>query len=209
MKKSYFLLVAVCLLLFTFLLSGCGSGPGSPGSTGTEDTGIMLDAIITPLYIGKNTNSVDVVQQTCTSGTPETFTDHSATLTVTARLINTNPQIPPGILYVEKYTVEYRRSQDSIGAPPIETDTRYGTIVITPPQSGTGSTTTTVTVIFVDLKRKDKYLSDVQSGAYSYSSAYLNNYTATYTFEGQSQYGKRFTFMVQADFQMGSFDNCQ
>lgn len=210
MKRSYFLLVTIYCLPLTVFLAGCGNGPGQPGSTGTEDTGVMLSSSIIPTYNGTNTNDVDVVQQTtCTSGKPEIFTDHSATVTITATLLNPNPQIPPGTLYIEKYTAEYRRSQDSIGAPPIESDTRFDTIAVTPPQSGTDSTTTTFTAIFVDLKRKDKYLSDVQSGAYSYGLAYLNNYTAIYTFEGQSQYGKRFTFMAQADFQIGSFDNCQ
>lgn len=211
MKRSYFLLVTIYLLLFTFLLAGCGSGPGSPGSQGTEDTGVKLETTITPTYNGANTSSVDAFQDICSAGPPavyEKITDHSATVTITATLLNPNPQITPGTLYIDYYTVEYRRSQDSIGAPPIESDTRYDTIVVTPPQSGTGSTTTTFTAIFVDLIRKAKYSSDTFGGAYSSSLAYLNNYTATYTFVGHNQYGKSFSFMAQVDFQIGDFDNC-
>ncbi len=211
MKRNYPLFTIYCLLLTVFLW-GCGSGPGSPGSQGTEDTGVRLDATITPTYNGANTSSVDAFQDICSAGPPpvyEKITDHSATVTITATLLNPNPQIAPGTLYIDYYTVEYRRSQDSIGAPPIESNTRYDTIIITPPLSGTGSTTTTFTAIFVDLTRKAKYSSNTLSGAYSYTTlAYLNNYTATYTFVGHNQYGKSFSFMAQVDFQIGDFNNC-
>ena len=78
-----------------------------------------------------------------------------------------------GILYIEKYTVEYKRSADSIGAPPIESDTRYTTIVIVPP-AATGTSTVEVSSILVDLLRKDKYASDVTSGQYGYGTSYIN-----------------------------------
>lgn len=182
-----------------------------PGSTGSRATGVVLDASLVPAYLGANTNSVDAFQQICSAGPPpvnEKFTDHGATLTVSASLINPNPPIPAGTLYIEKYTIQYIPSQDSLGAPPIETDTRYDTIVVTPPQSGTTATTMTATVMFVDLKRKDKYYNDITSGAYTSGMGYINNYTAIYTFEGQNQYGEKFSFVVQSSFQIGSFNNC-
>lgn len=204
------------VILFTLSLTltilwGCGGGgPGSPGSTGTEDTGVIIDATVVPTYHGENTYSVDVVQQNCgTADSPnwEEFTDHGATLTINARLINPNTTFKVGTLYVERYTVEYRRSNDSIGAPPIESDTRYHTIVITPP-AGNGVSTVTTTVILVDLKRKEKYLQDVISGQYTSGMAYINNYTATYTFYGKNEFGTDFSFKTQVDFQIGSFDYC-
>ncbi len=217
MKKSYFLLFIFYCLLFTVFLWGCGGGnPGSPGSQGCEDVGLKCDATITPTYLGKDTYSVDVFQQICDPGDPgpppkppkyEEFTDHGATITVNVTLLNPNTTFPAGTLYIEKYTVEFRRSTDSIGAPPIQSDTRYKTIVITPP-TGTGVSTVKFSGILVDLIRKDKYNDDVLSGQYSYGLAYINNYTATYTFEGQSQYGDRFTIKAQTDFQIGYFNNC-
>jgi hypothetical protein len=211
MKIRCCLLFTVCCLLFTVFLWGCGSGPGSPGSQGTEDTGVTLEATIVPTYNGEDTYSVDAFQQVCSEGPPpvyEYFTDHQATVTITATLINPNTTFQPGTLYIEKYTVEFRRSADSIGAPPIQSDTRYKTIVITPPLTGTGATTVTDTVILVDLLRKDQYATDVLSGQYSSGPAYINNYTAIYTFEGKNEYGDSFTFKAQTDFQIGSFDNC-
>jgi len=214
MRRGILSITLYAPLIAVLLLWGCGGGgPGSPGSIGTEDTGVIIDAIITPTYLGKDTYSVDVFQQVCQAGPPpvyEDFTDHGARVTIYTRLINPNPPIPPGTLYVEKYTVEFRRSSDSIGSPPIQSDTRYVTIVITPPKSGTGTNTLEYGgLILVDLKRKAQYQTDVLSGMYSSGPpAYINNYTATYTFEGQNQYGTRFSFKAQTNFQIGSFDYC-
>ena len=211
MKKNNIFLFAVYCLLSAVFLWGCGGGSGSPGSKGTEDTGVEVDAIVTPLYLNENTYSVDIVQDICDPGPPpeiEDFTDHNATLSLTARLINPNTTFQAGNLYIEKYTVEFRRSADSLGAPPIQTDTRYKTIVIAAP-AGSGITTVDDTVILVDLIRKDQYLSDVTSGQYNSGMAYLNNYTAVYTFEGKNEYGEKFTLKAQTDFQIGWFDYCQ
>ncbi len=215
MKRSYFLLFTVCLLFGTVFLWGCGSGPGSPGSQGTEDTGVILEAIVTPIDIGSGTYSVDAFRNTdCdndpTTDDPEPFTDHNATVVINARLLNPNTTFTPGVLYIDKYTVEFRRSTDSIGTPPIESDTRYKTIIITPP-SGSGINTLEDTLIFVDLTRKNKYATDMLSGQYSSALDnpwYINNYTATYTFEGKNEFGDSFSFKAQTDFQIGNFDCC-
>ncbi len=211
MKRSYFLLFTVCSLLFSVLLWGCGgAGPGSPGTSGSEDTGVILEATVVPTYKGTDTYSVDAFQQICSEGPPavyEGIADHSARVTISSRLLNPTSTFQPGTLYIEKYTVEFRRSTDSIGAPPIESDTRYKSIIITPP-TGTGTNTVTDTVILVDLIRKDKYATDMLSGMYTSGSGYLNNYTAIFTFYGQNQFGDSFSFKAQTDFQIGNFDNC-
>jgi hypothetical protein len=177
---------------------------------GTEDTGVVIDASVVGLYLGESTNSVDAFFDICDVGppeVPEVFTDHQAEVTFTASLINPNPTIKPGTLYIDKYTVEYKRSNDSLGAPPIEMDTRYDTIIIAPPLSGTGATSITTTVTLIDLVRKEKYYDDILSGRYNYHSAYINNYTAIYTFYGKNEYGENFTIKTQMNFQIGWFDN--
>ena len=207
-RKS--LIIVVLVIVGIMAAWGCGSGPGSPGSANSEDTGILLEATLTPIYFSTNTKSVDAVQDICDVGPPiqfEKFADHQATVTITARLLNPDAQFTPGVLFIEKYTIEFRRSNDSIGAPPIETDTRFDSIVIEPP-IGPATTIVTATVSFVDLLRKDKYFSDLSSGQFSSGSAFLNNYTATFTFEGKNSFGKSFSFKVQTDFQIGDFDNC-
>ena len=211
MKRFHFLLFTVCCLLLTVFLWGCGSGPGSPGSTGSEDTGIIVDAQVTGLYNGVETNSVDAFREVRDPGPPPTFeifTDHQATATFTARLVNPDTTFQVGNLYIDKYTVEFRRSTDSVGAPPIESDKRFQTITITAPV-GAGTTTVTVSgLILVDLIRKDQYANDMLSGRYSSGLSYINNYTAIYTFYGKNDFGKEFTIKAEMNFAIGDFDYC-
>ncbi len=210
MKRSS-VLSLFSLLLIIGLLSSCGGGAGSPGSCDSENTGVILNVSVLPYYQKTDnfTNSVDIIQNICVSGTleyAEYFADHSALLNIDARLINPNPSIQPGTLYIEKYTVRFARSTDSLGAPPIESDTRYQTIVINPPSSGSGSTDTRASGPLVDLIRKEKYLKDILSG--QYSSNLPHNFSAIYTFEGKNQYGKSFCAVATTNFQIGSFDYC-
>lgn len=216
MKKRYILQSALYLFVLPLVfLWGCGgSGPGGPGSQGSESTGMIIEAELLGLYNSVNTTNVDVYQVSdcdgdVTTTDPEIFTDHGATLTLTARWLNTGATITPGYLYIEKYTIEYRRSEDSIGAPPILQDTRYKTIVIPTSTNPTDVVTIIDSVILVDLPRKFKYYTDATSGQYSAHPAYINNYTASYVFEGQNQYGKSFTLTSQLAFSMGSYNNCQ
>ena len=209
MKKSYLILLALSSLLVTVFLWGCGSGPGSPGSYGCEDVGLICDVTLTPTYKGSNAYSVDAFQQICTAGPPpvyEIFTDHSATATISLWRLNPNSTFLINPVYIEKYTIEFRRSTDSIGSPPIQSFTGYQTIVLTPP-TGTTINTVDTTVVLVDLIRKIQYQTDVLSGRYSFGPAYINNYTASYIFEGQSM-GKAIRIFGQVPFQIGSFDYC-
>ncbi|MDQ7786491.1 MAG: hypothetical protein RDU01_02690 [Thermodesulfovibrionales bacterium] len=211
MKKRFFLLFLLYILVMSVALYGCGSGAGAPGSKGIEDTGVQLSAVVNGVYLGASTNSVDVFQDLCDPGPPpkyEVFTDHQAEVTFTASLINPNPTIKPGTLYIDKYTIEYKRSNDSLGAPPIEKDTRFETIIISPPLSGNGTTSLIWTIALIDLPRKEKYGDDVLSGRYDSHLAYINNYTAIFTFYGKNEYGEAFTVKTQMNFQIGWFDNC-
>jgi hypothetical protein len=210
MKRNYFLLFAGYCLLLAVIVSGCGGGPGSPGSSGSENTGIKVDASVEGSYQGAATYSVDAFQDICDPGPPpvlEVFTDHQATVIFTARLVNPSSTFQAGKLYIEKYTVELRRSSDSIGAPPIESDTRFKTIEI-PAPIGASEVTVTTNILLVDLLRKVQYSEDMLSGRYSSGPAYLNNYTAIFTFEGQNEFGENFKIKTQMDFQIGNFDNC-
>jgi hypothetical protein len=204
MKRSYLLLFAIYPVLIVLLLWACGggSGSGSPGSCGTEDTGVMLDPQIT-----EGSRNVDAWADEISPGVYCGLTDSTVTLTVNSRLINPTTEVTPGVLYVEKYTIEYRRSQDSIGAPPIENFTGYHTIVMIPPAGEEIKTYVTTGIILVDLVRKLQYANDIASPQYT-SSETLNNYTAIYTFEGKNQYGADFCFKVQFNFEIGNYANC-
>ena len=210
-KRSFFLLFFIFVISSIFFYGCGGGGPGSPGSDGSGNTGVILDASIQPTYNGEDTDSVDSFQNVCDDGPPpvyEYFANHGAQFVILARLANPDTTFQPGNLYIEKYTIKYFRSADSIGAPPIETDVRYVTMKITPLQTGTGTSVDIYSGVLVDLVRKDKYSSDMLSGSYSSSLAYINNYTAVYKFEGKNDFGEKFTIEAQTDFQIGNFINC-
>jgi hypothetical protein len=212
MKKRSFYLLSFIFFISAVFSYGCGgSGPGSPGSDGSEKTGVILDASISPTYNGADTYSVDAFRDICDPGPPpevEIFTDHGAQFIIMARLVNPDSTFDAGNLYIEKYTIKYFRSSDSIGAPPIETDVRFVTMKITPLPTGTGTSVDIYSGVLVDLVRKEKYLNDMESGQYSSSLAFINNYTAVYKFEGKNDFGEKFTIEAQTDFQIGNFDYC-
>ncbi len=211
MKKRSLLLFLLYISILSVILYGCGGGAGAPGSKGTEDTGVIVDATVVGSYLDNYTGSVDAFQAICKEGPPpeyEFIADHQAEVTFIASLINPFPTITPGKIYIDHYTIEYRRSNDSLGAPPIEMDTRYVTMPIYPPTSGLGFTNYTYSIMLVDLVRKEKYYDDITSGRYDYHIGYINNYTAIFTFYGTNDYGEKTTIKAEMDFQIGAFDNC-
>lgn len=202
------------ILMVVLFQVSCGSQPGAPGSDG--DTGVIINAVLTPNYLGGDTYSVDVVQQICEEGPPpeyEDFTDHSVVLDIVATPERPDlVDIQPGNLYVEEYTIDYYRDSDSVGAPPIMSDRRYFTFVI-PAPAASETSEVQVMLVMVDLPRKNKYLDDMLTGQFTsalggYAGAIINNYTAVYTFYGKNAFGTDFRFTATTHFQIGSFDYC-
>jgi len=210
MTHRYYSLLFILLFSLSQMSCGGGSQPGAPGSHG--DTGVILDATVIPFYNGANTSNVDVVQDICDPGPPpvvEIFTDHGATVTVAATLLSPTINVQPGTLFIEQYTVDYYRSSDSVGAPPILSERRFDTVVITPPAVGsTVPNLVTFSAMLVDLPRKDQYLTDILSGQFNNPFALINNYTAVFTFYGKNQYGKDFSFTASTNFAIGHYDYC-
>jgi len=206
------LLTLFCVLSAVFFCGCGGSGPGSPGSTECENFGLICSVTITPVYLGSNTDNVDAAEDVCDPGPPavfEKFTDHAAIVAVSLQLINPNTTLTPSSLFIESYTIEYRRSNDSIGSPSIQSDTRFISFSVTPP-TGTDISTVTQSLIFVDIPRKDKYYQDVLSGVFGAttgSPSFINNYTAIYTIQGQIN-GTKVTIIGTKSFSIGDYNNC-
>ena len=174
-----------------------------------DSPGVTVSAMITPTYNAVSTTSVDAVQDTCVSGSStqaEYFADHGATVTFSARLINPGNIIKDMTVSLDRYTINYNSSADSPGAPLIQADSREMALSFL--VSGASTVSVEASATFVDLVRKNKYLADMQSGAYQSSPGDLNNYIATYTFEGHSENGVSFSVTAQSTFQIGSFNNC-
>ncbi|MCX7913253.1 MAG: hypothetical protein N2511_01565 [Thermodesulfovibrionales bacterium] len=212
------------------LISCGGGGVGAPGFSGSDETGVIIEAHLRPYYLfaewsisngdptstisldGNFTNAVDVIQQAdCdpdpTKVVPEPMAEHSAVLVVNTKLLNPANPFKPSTLYITEYRIDYFRSTDSLGAPPIESDRRFVFIPIGVPP-GKGNWYSASNVVFVDLIRKMRYVEMLNSGMYTSNPGFLNNYTAEYTFYGKDSYDKSFSFKLRHDFSMGSYNNC-
>lgn len=201
----------------TITFSGSGSdciGVYNGGGTVTKitDAWVKLSAVVIPQNDGKETWDVDAFQNTCSDGRLEPFFRHEAKITITATLAGPDIRVwPPGIIYIKDYAIDYVRSDNSVGAPPIEQYHQYTSAqIIIPPAWSTGSTTVTFEGMFVDFPRKVRYVEDYKSGEFQFSDfpKGLNNYTAVYTFHGEDEYGEKFSFQASVPFVMGDFDNC-
>ncbi|MCX8030333.1 MAG: hypothetical protein N3A59_01975 [Thermodesulfovibrionales bacterium] len=229
MINKLFFYSFVILFLPIFLISCGGGGAGAPGTSGTDDIGVIIEAQIRPYFLtaewaistsettstisftGNFTSSVDVTQGDCDPDPTiielEPFAEHSAVLVVNTKLLNPSSPFKPGTLYITEYRIDYFRSTDSLGAPPIESDKRFVFIPIEVP-SGAGNRYNASSVVFFDLIRKFKYVEMLNSGMYTSKPGLLNNYTAEYTFFGKDSFDKSFSFKIRHDFTIGSFNNC-
>lgn len=218
MKYRYLGLFVI--LLFAVTLASCGSGgqSGSPGSHGS--TGVKLSALVIPQNDKKDTSDVDAFPNICPDGKAEKFFRHGAEITISATLESPDIAVQPGTIFIEEYTIDYVRSDDSVGAPPIEQYHEFTSIEVPVPTVGsTGSTTVTFSGMFVDIPRKLKYVDDLGfvfngldwtlgPGQQFTSTSTLNNYTAIFTFFGKNEYGDSFSFQASAPFVIGDFNNC-
>lgn len=211
MKRRYYGLLIIFLFFLSLASCGTRNQPGSPGSDG--DTGVIMSNTIIPLYNGVNTNDIDAVQDLCPDGKAEPFFRHQATFTISVLLERPDLNILPANVYIDEYTIDYVRSSDSAGAPPIEQYREF--VTITPLMPAVGATSASITPAFtgmlMDIPRKLKYASDMTSGQFTSemgSVAILNNYTAVYTFYGKNDFGQSFKIVVSVPFVIGDFDNC-
>lgn len=190
--------LAISLFYQAVLLSGCGGGDD-------HNPGVIVSAIITPVYNGKDTSSVDAFRDVCTNSSgamqPEFFADHTANASIFARLINSN-DFSQLTVHIDGYTIDYISSADSPGAPSIQPDTRADTIVFEV-SSQIQVLAATDTVELADLVRKNKYMEDLVT-----SPIQPNNYTVTYTFRGHSGNGEAFTFTSRTNIQIADFNYC-
>jgi hypothetical protein len=198
MKKSYFLLITLCFLLFAVLLWGCGSGPGSPGSSGSEDTGIKIGAV----SITRDSPDIDVyASPTACNGSPETpLTREDATVSIASEKLNPNSTVNIYPASFEKCTITYKKAVEDPSAPTIESMTIYPNCSI-----NSGSNTCSVTII--DIARKFVYW-DAITGGQSNPAEYPTHYIAQYNCKYVNNLGKSGNFQVEYDFWLADFLTC-
>ncbi|HSB32493.1 MAG TPA: hypothetical protein VLD55_12885, partial [Candidatus Sulfobium mesophilum] len=103
------LIIIALMLLSAFIFSGCGGGVGAPGSSGSDNTGIVIQSA------------------TLTIGSPDIDVSHGsgredATLNVSAApLVSGSTDDPFNGASIEECTITYKKANEDPGSPIIET----------------------------------------------------------------------------------------
>ncbi|MEE8329322.1 MAG: hypothetical protein V3R54_05265 [Thermodesulfovibrionia bacterium] len=203
MKKRY---VISSLILTGFLfLYGCGGGTGgAPGSSESEDTGIMIRAVSivgnpTPTDL---TPDIDVAIHFCNEEQTE-WEDGlyrvSATITIDAALVN--PLFDTFPASVEECTITYKKANEDPASPIIENLTDYPNCPIYE------GTTNECVVDLIDIQRKVDYWNDVANGL-NIPAEYPTHYFAVYKCKYINIYGESGTFQVEYGIRLADFDTC-
>ncbi len=215
MKRKYLLLAVACCLM-VFLLS-CGSGPGAPGSTESEDTGIEIQSV--SILVNANAGNgggpdLDANIHICpTSGKPEPglFRD-DATITINASKLNPNSTFDPFPATVEQCNIVYKQPADELGAPVIEAWTVYPNCTITD-----GSSLCIVNLIDITRKRNQYFdnicsqfdsLGDCIAGGINDPQKYPTRYIASYDCTFMNNMGKSGHFQVELEIFLADFELC-
>ena len=196
-------LVVLGLLGMTLGMLGCdgGSVGGSSQCGGSNDSDACVRVVtVEPTYLDQTSSNVDVVQVTCPDNTPEPFTDHAATVTLSnAPLPGVGPSADTSVT-LRDFSVRYSLN----ACPPGATCPALDTLTVAPGQTVTipPNSSATVTLPLVSLAKKFEYVSNAGS-----LSAYPS-YTATYTITGTDSFHNSVSAQGSAQFTIGAFDNC-
>jgi hypothetical protein len=211
--KRFFVVISVSA--FCLALWSCGNGPGAPGSSGSEDTGIEVQSVSivpdsTATDIGPD---LDANVHICSNGQPEKGLFRvDATMTITAAKLNPTSNFDPFPASVQQCTITYKQPADEFGAPVIEAWTVYPDCTLVD-----GSNTCIVNLI--DITRKsnqywDNICAEVDSSGYCISGGindpqkYPTRYVASYYCTYMNNFGKSGHFSVDLEIFLADFETC-
>jgi len=203
MKRSYKLAFFAILIILSFLLWGCGDGPGIPGSCGTEDTGIdvRLSNVSHSDPSGDQGDlwQIDLFMSDC-EGQPEPWGDDH--LNVSFAGIPIYAPLPSNTLFITHYRVTY--TPLSPGYPPIDEiqGGAQGSIGIVP-EAVIGP----FPFLILDFGRKFKLQDVISRGVYPADYPLL--YDMTVEWWGQDMYGNDFCVgpLIRV-IEIGPYDKC-
>ena len=187
----------ILMLIFTASLASCGSGGGAPGSSGSNETGILIQSVL----LSVESNDIDVFQNpTACAGLPESpLTDSDVTVDITATAVNQDPTfVTPFPANVESCSISYTSAV--VGAPIIESTTIF-------PNCSFIEGTTTCTLELLNIARKNQWWSDFSSGKFV-PAEYPTKYTVTYSCKYQNSYNKEGKLEGRIDIDLADWLSC-
>jgi hypothetical protein len=206
MKRLYLMSNIFCLIIF-FIFSGCGDGPGSPGSKGSEETGIepMILSITHSSPPGDQGDlwDIDLIPTLCITGEIEEWGNDSANITFYGDPLNPNVS-SENILYVTNYRVTFLKKDPSF--PTIEqiNSGNQAGIYIMP-----GQDIGPFAFMIFDMNRKEKIVQDLLSGIYDIDVNITLIYDMKIEMWGQDKYGNDFEVgEIIRTISIADYDNC-
>jgi hypothetical protein len=199
MRRSHVLLT-LCYFLLAVVLAGCGGGSGSPGSSGSETTGIQIQSVSITSEGGPDFD-VYASPNAC-DGDPETLLHREdGTISITSSKLNPGSTFDPFPASVEDCTITYKKAHEDPSAPVIESWTIYPNCIL----DGTGTNDCPVSVI--DITRKMQYWTGIGDGI-NKPAEYPTHYVASYRCKYMNQVGKSGYFSVEYDLWLADFLIC-
>ena len=205
-KGNVIVLLALFSVLSAVFFWGCGGNdPGSPGSSGSSDTGIAVSVLLVthsdPARDQGQNWQVDLAADQCTATTVEKWGDDIAHVTFHAEALNPNVT-STNELFVTNYTVTFLKTDPSL--PTIEQisgSSQAGITVLPGQDSGPFD------FLVVDFGRKLKIQSDLSSGVYNVSTPLL--YNMIINIYGQDKFGNNVTFPpIERLIEIADYNNC-
>lgn len=206
MKGRLLLIIPVISILF--ILNGCGgSGPGSPGSEGFENIGAKIDITnashTDPAGDQGDMWQIDLTADICDPGPPpeyELWGDDYAVLDFEATSYNLS--YPAGMLYIQRYKVEYTPQYFEFGLPAARQYDLTSSLAIKPD-------TRVVTGTLLVLKAGDKTeIADLLYQGIFIPPTFPMLYDMKITFYGQDEFGNNFSFTWHRTVSIGYYYKC-
>jgi hypothetical protein len=194
MKERYFGFIFI--FLFPILLAGCGGGAGAPGSSGSADTGIIIQAD----SVTVSSSDIDTNIHLCPSGQPEPgLFREEATLDVTTAPLNTSTASNPFPASIEQCTITYEKADENPGAPIIEAFTQYPNCQLVPGANSCG-------VTLIDIQRKVDFWNAIVGA--TNTPALPVHYVAVFNCSYTNAFGKTGNFQTELDIWLDDFNKC-
>jgi len=195
MKKSHLSLGVSCFLCIA-LLWGCGGGgPGAPGSTNSEDTGIRITAVnVTCPSTSVTCQDVDVQRS---AGVTRT----DVILNISSQKLNPNSEFDPFPASVEQCHITYTKSVEDPSSPTLEDLNVFPNCTI---NGGTISSPDECPVTLIDIQRKIDYWTALLGGINKpreYPTHYVAKLNCTYI----NNLSKTGTFQTEYDIWLGDY----
>jgi hypothetical protein len=201
-SMTFMRLVLPAILIL--MVWGCGgSGPGSAGSSGSEDTGIRISSLSSECWTGDFPGTGDVCSRNVDVRLDSGLLPERSKILVTveAHKLNPDSSFDPFPASVETCTITYKKAIEDPSSPTLESLTIFPNCTL-----GGACADTCPQCVFtlIDTERMQAYWNSLQGGI-NIPVEYPTHYIAVYGCNYMNNYGKSGYFQTEYDFWLADF----